>query len=57
MADEKCMARSFVIYIPHQTPWSDQTKKNRKSRECGVYRGEGKCVQDFGGNIPRKKPT
>jgi len=31
--------------------------KNNMGRACGMYRGEERCIQDFGGEIWGKETT
>jgi hypothetical protein len=35
----------------------DEQIKNKMRRACGTYRGEEKCIQDFGGEICGKETT
>jgi len=41
------LIRGFLIYI-------DQIKKNKVGRICGIFGGQERCIQEFGGVKPGK---
>jgi hypothetical protein len=43
-----------MVYTPYRILLNDQMKEYEVGRACRAYVGEGKCIQDFGGETLKK---
>jgi len=54
MLMKNCIMRSCMMFIYCQVLLGDQKEEYAIDRACGIYRGEGKGIQDGRRNIKKK---